>query len=66
MSTEVGRRPRIDSIDLLRGLIIIVMAVVTLFPLCRWYAGLKRRRDDMKLGSSATRRRCSTGLAAGS
>jgi uncharacterized membrane protein len=54
--TQLGsgspRRARIDSIDLVRGPIIIVMALDHSrdffgdLALCRWYAGLRRRRND--------------------
>jgi hypothetical protein len=40
-ATQIDRnaRPRLDSIDLLRGLVMI-------YPLCRWFADLKRRRNE--------------------
>jgi hypothetical protein len=45
-----GRRPRIEVIDVARGLPMVyavwIVVVVSLYPLCRWYAGVRRRRHD--------------------
>ncbi len=42
--------PRLDAIDVLRGLVMVmVVMVVLLYPACRWFADLKKRRKEVWL-----------------